>query len=52
MNYIFWNIKDLGSGMKRRVIRETMIANQLGIVGLSKTKVNLLILNISKTNKF
>lgn len=41
MNYMFWNVKGLGSGVKKRVAREVSNANQSEIIGLSETKINL-----------
>lgn len=41
MNYIFWNVRGLGSGEKRRVVREVSNANQSEIIELSEIKINL-----------
>lgn len=41
MNYMFWNVRGLGSGVKKRVAREVSNANQSEIIGLSETKINL-----------
>lgn len=40
MNYIFWNVRELGSNAKRRVLREVVIAYQPDIICLTETKIN------------
>lgn len=39
MNYIFWNVRSLESGVKRRGVRQICVAHRPDILCLNETKI-------------